>query len=208
MTKEDRPLGPAEMLDTLERQQQHTVERTAVSGSLLYLAWGLALVGGNLAMFAGVDRATLTPPVWSALVYLVLLVSAGVVTFWHIRRRTTGLSGPDLQRSTMWGLSWPIAFAAFYVLGAGLVQAGADGQVTAHYFAIGALVLVGIQYLAMGAVYKDWWQYLSGVLVLIGAGGAALLGLPTGYLVMAAVCGGGLLVLAALSRFGVADGRA
>lgn len=207
MSDQDRPLGPAEMLQTLERQQQRTVERTAVSSSLLYLTWGLALIGGNLAMFVGVDRATLIPPVWSALVYLVLLVGAGVVTGWHIRGRTTGLSGPDLQRSAMWGWSWPIAFAGFYLLGGGLVRAGADGGVTAHYFAIGALILVGVQYLAAGAVYRDRWQYLSGVVVLAGAGGAALLGLPAGYLVMAAVCGGGLLVVAAADRVGVSRGR-
>lgn len=208
MTEDDRPLGPAEMLDTLERQQQRTVQRTSIDGSVLYLAWAVALVGGNLAMYAGVDRQTLQPPVWSGVVYLMLLVGAGIVTGWHVNRRTSGLSGPDLQRSGMWGLSWPIAFIGFYLVGVGLIRSGLDQPGAAHYFGIGSMLVVALQYLGAGAIYRDWLQYLGGVVVLAGAAAAALIGLPAGYLVMAAVCGGGLLVLAAVCRLGGNHARA
>lgn len=208
MGDDDRPLGPAEMLDTLEQQQQRAVARITVDGGLLYLAWGLALAGGNLAMYAGLGPSSLEPAAWSAVVYLILLVGAGVVTAWHVRSRTAGLFGPELQRSTMWGLSWPIAFVAYWLLGAGLIRAGLDGVGAAHYFGIGAMLVVGVQYLGGGAVYRDWMQYTGGLVVLAGTAVAALVGLPAGYLVMAAVCGGGLLVLAALSRLGVFHGRA
>lgn len=208
MSDEDRPLDPAQMLHTLEHQQKLTVERTSVSSSLLYLAWGLALTGGNIAMYLGVDRQTLTPAAWSALVYLVLLVAAGVLTFGHVRSRTAGLSSPDLRGSTLWGLSWPIAYAAYALLGAGLVRAGADGRVTAHYYAIGAMIVVGTMYLAAGAVFRETLPFLGGLVVLAGAGVAALTGLPAGYLVMAALCGGGLIVLAVVFWSGITDDRA
>lgn len=94
------------------------------------------------------------------------------------------------------GISWCVAFTAFGMLLSGIHSAGASDDVVALLSPVLACTIVGIMYMAGGAMWDDATQFVLGAWIALAAGVAALVGRPGHLLVMSVLGGGGFLVAA------------
>lgn len=205
-TQDDATLDAAASLALINAQRATVVQRAEPSPTYLFAVWGLAWAVGYTVMAWGSRTHDGPPGAVAGTAFAVLLVGAGVATGIHIARRSGGVRGPSARAGAMFGWSWFIAFAAVNLVMAGLTQAGAnDTVVTLGWNALSALV-VGMLYLAGGAVWQELTMYLLGAWIVLVGGAATLAGVPGVYTVMAAAGGGGML-LAALVTFALARRR-
>ena len=104
------------------------------------------------------------------------------------------------------GVTW-VFFAwsvLAHVLRLVLAVAGVENPVRARFVAI-ALLVVGLLYLAGGALWNHVPQYVVGVWVLISAVVSVLVGYPANFLVLA-LLGGGFIVLGLWMHLRAGDG--
>lgn len=191
---------PKAMLELLNAQQRRTAGETTIDDSLLYLAWGVAILVGYTASYLAGSHAWGLPPVLGAAVSIAGGLFAIAVTILHVARRTRGMSGPGNRQGAWWGIAWAILFFGLQLLGAGLARAGASDEILAVFYPGGAGLITGAMYLSGGALWNDSLMYSLGIWILVVFGAAAVVGLPIGFLVMALLGGGGLLVGAAVAR--------
>lgn len=190
-----RAAGPTEVLALVEHQRHQALRQLEVDSSLLYLCWGVATLVGHTALYLGSSQGrepTIAPAV-SAVVFAGLLVAAAVVTAAHIYRRVHGVRGPSSTQGTMFSLSWVLGFAAMSGIGSGLLRAGMSDELgDLFFFAVSGLI-VGLLYLAGGALWLDHSMYALGAWVIAVFTAATLVGLPLGYLLAAGLAGGGFV---------------
>lgn len=193
-------LSPAETLALVDDHRHRTVQALTIDPRVLYGVWGAAWGVGFAAIWVtagGPQGAYRTPPGWVGAMFGVVIVTAGVVTAVHVGRATRGVRGVSAQVGAMYGCAWWLGFAGFTALLVALARAGASEQVLAVFAPAASCLLVGVLYLAGGAVWRDRVQYgLGGWIVVVTAVGA-LTGLPGLYLVMSVAGGGGFLLAAA-----------
>lgn len=158
------------------------------------LAWLLGY--GTLAL---TQNANGLPPAGAFVVFGALLLAAGVLTAVHITRRSAGLRGASTRAGVMYGITWPISFVVVSVMVGALGNAGVDGEAMAIAANGAFTILVGVLYMAGGAMYRDMTWFLLGVWIAVVAAVAGLAGLPALYWIMALAGGGGLLIRASIA---------
>lgn len=137
------------------------------------------------------------PLTMGGIIFFLLLVSAMVVTGVHMARRFAGVRGVSSRVGAMYGWAWTLGFVAYAAIMAGAVRAGADDPVMNVLWSAGSGLVVGLLYLAGGAMWQDPVQYGLGVWILLASAAGALAGSPANYLVMSLAGGGGFLLAAA-----------
>lgn len=173
-------------------------ERLGPDSRILYGAWGLAwLLGYGTLWFT--SRAGGAPPTWAFVVFGAALGVAGVVTAVHIAQRTGGVRGASAVTGTMYGLTWPIAFAATGIMLGVLSQAGLTGEQMALVSNGFTVLVVGALYMAGGAMYRDRAWFALGVWITLVVAVGTLLGVPALFLVMS-LAGGGVMLVVAIVR--------
>lgn len=207
---DDLPLDPAESLRLIAAQQERAKD-VEPDGRVLYGVWGLAWLLGYTTLYAsslrtadaaatatgatGAGGAVGQPEPWAFLAFTFLIVSAVAITIVHIMTRTSGLRGTSARSGALYGWAWFISFAAMSMVLAGLARADANPEVMALASNSLSCLVVGIMYLAGGAMWQESRLYVLGVWILIVAGAATIVGLPGLYLVMATAGGGGFLLM-------------
>jgi hypothetical protein len=207
---DDLPLDPAESLRLIAAQQEKAKD-VEPDGRVLYGVWGLAWLLGYTTLYAsslrtadaagavtgptGAGGAVGQPEPWAFLAFTFLIVAAVAITIVHIMTRTSGLRGTSARSGALYGWAWFISFAAMSMVLGGLARAGANPEVMALASNSLSCLVVGIMYLAGGAMWQESRLYVLGVWILIVAGAATIVGLPGLYLVMAAAGGGGFLLM-------------
>ncbi|PPK92013.1 hypothetical protein CLV92_11857 [Kineococcus xinjiangensis] len=193
-------LGAAESLALIERQQRRVSEAVSVDPVLIYGAWGVAWLVGFLlfALSLGGSGLLGLSAGAAAPVLGLLLLAAMVITTVHTARATTGIAGPGATSGALYGWSWLLGFAALAALIASLHRYTADPQVFAVLSAGGSALVVGLLYLAGGALWREPHQFALGAWILLTGCGGALLGLPGLYWAMSLAGGGGFLLTAAV----------
>jgi len=173
-----------------------------VDSALLYLCWGAAWLPGYSLLYLGSSEGkdASIPLAVAGWAFAGLMVAALVVTAAHVYSRVHGLRGPSSTQGTMYGLSWFLAFAAMTGLGAGLARAGMSDEVGDLYFFGAPGIVVGLLYLAGGALWLDRTMYALGAWLLAVFTAATLLGTPAAYLVAAGLGGGGFVVAGLWAR--------
>ncbi|WP_435738023.1 hypothetical protein V5D56_05370 [Cellulosimicrobium sp. PMB13] len=206
MSEQDEPSGeagstldPAQMLRMIQEQQDRARAATEPDGRLLFLAWGVAWLVGYLCLYLSADAAGQPAP-WAYLVFSGAIVSAVAFTIVHSVARTAGTRGVSARTSAMYGWSWMLGFLAFGLVLGGLGRAGASEEVMALASNAFACVVVGLLYLGGAAAFQDVRLFALGVWILLVAAVATFAGLPLTYLVMAALGGGGFLVMAGIEH--------
>jgi hypothetical protein len=193
-------LSPEQTLSLVEDHRRRAAHALQVDPRLLYGVWGVAWGVGFAAFWVaagGPQGGYRTPPGWVGAMFGVVIVTAVAVTAIHVGRATRGVRGVSAQVGAMYAGAWWLGFAGFAAVLGGLVRAGASEQVLAVYSPAASCLLVGVLYLAGGAIWRDRVQYgLGGWIVAVTAAGA-LTGLPGLYLVMSVAGGGGFLLAAA-----------
>ncbi len=169
---------------------------TYPSGAFLFLLWGTVWLVGYGALWlstaAGAGRDT--PSLPAAVVAIGLGVAGLGLTLWHVLRRSRGVTGTSARTGALYGWSWPVGFLAQALIVTSLAQAGASSQVTSLASNALAALVVGLLYLAGGALWDDLTMYLLGAWITLVGAASALVGMPGTYLAMSLAGGGGMVV--------------
>lgn len=192
MTEEDRPLSPEEMLALLEDQQRSVAGHMGAFVPVIMLAWGIAWLGGFLALLL----LPLAAGVW---VLVGLAVAAGIVSGVLGARSSRGVrTAPDAAfAGIVYGQAWWISIVGIVVIGQALVHNGMPEDLlrvflpTLLVFSTGLLLFLGgALWRAVPMVVLGGWLALVGVI-------APFTGTSTQYLVHALAGGGAFLAVAA-----------
>ncbi|MDT7745747.1 MAG: hypothetical protein QOE59_4825 [Actinomycetota bacterium] len=191
--------GPAEhptaadALAAIDDAQERTVRSLRPSPLGMFAPWGL----GYLIGFGGVWLAA--RGVLPDGVVPVLLVVAGVVpvvsTGVTLTRSNRGLAGPSRRVGTLYGWAWVLGFAALCAINLRLTALGVPGPTLSLIWSGSGLLVVGLLYLAGGALWNHVPQYVLGIWTLVTAVATVFVGYPANFLVLALAGGGGFVVL-------------
>jgi len=206
MTSELDPDDPAEAIEPAEAMHIYrdgTVRaRSATVGvsRLMMAIWGVTWLIGYFCMWLGSQARDGEPATWSYAVFFALLMLAAV-TSTAVGVRTSkrqGVVGPTALTGALFGWSWFVAFGGGMAM-TGVIVARYDlsGAVIAVLYNSIAALIVGSLYMAGAAAFREPPMFVIGaVFVVLGLVGA-LVGVPSGYLVMA-LAGGGLMLVGVL----------
>ncbi|MBO0919647.1 hypothetical protein J1G42_02260 [Cellulomonas sp. zg-ZUI222] len=196
---DDTPPDPREGLAIVAAQQRR-VRDSDVDDRVLFGVWGVAwLLGYGAQWWTATTSPTRTATGVGGLVFGVLAIAGLVVTLVHVTRATHGLAGTSRQVGAMYGWAWMLGFVGQGLLVAGVVRADASPVVvTVVANGVGCLV-VGLLYMAGGALWREVSMYVLGGWMIVTAAAAGLVAMPAGYLVMSVAGGGGMLVGAGLA---------
>lgn len=198
-TDDDAPPDPGTGLAIVAAQRRR-VRDADVDERLLFGVWGLAwLLGYGAQWWAATTSGTPTVTGTGGLLLAAVAVAALVVTLLHIGRATRGVAGTSRRVGALYGWAWSIGFLGQGLVVAGVMRAGADAAVVAVVANGVACLVVGLLYMAGGALWQQVPLYLIGAWMVLTAGAASLVSMPTGYLVMSLAGGGGMLAAAAFA---------
>jgi hypothetical protein len=191
--------GPAEhptaadALAAIDAAQHRTARSLRPSPLGMFLPWGL----GYLVGFGGVwlaIRGVLPDGVVPALLVVAAVVPA-LSTGITLGRSNRGLAGPSRRIRTLFGWTWLLGFAALCAINLRLTALGVPGPTLSLIWSGSALLVVGLLYLAGGALWNHVPQYVLGVWTLATAVATVFVGYPSNFLVLALAGGGGFVVL-------------
>jgi hypothetical protein len=183
------PQEAAALMATTRRQARSAL---AVRLPLVYLPWGAAWLIGLGAMWLSVrNQRPYQGPSGAAVAVLVILILAAVgVTMIVVTRATRGVRGPSAVQGRIYGLSWPIGFAALFGIDGALSQHGASGQVLGIVSGAGPILVTGLIYVLAAAIWLDWSMFWLGAWLAVVAAAGAWAG-PVSLLLVGALAGGG-----------------
>jgi hypothetical protein len=194
----DHPLTAGQSLALIEQQQQRAQRGLRVNPALFYGPWGAAYLFGFGAIFLTYPTALplRLPGVVAAVVTGVLFVAATVISVVTGVRAGRGLRGPSQSAGAMYGWSWTLGFCALTAVNVGVTRLDLPDDAVTLLWTGSSLLLVGVLYLAGGALWQDWFQYGLGVWMLGSAALSVLADVPGNFAVVSLAGGGGLLLVA------------
>lgn len=196
---DDAPPDPREGLAIVAAQRRR-VRDSDVDPRVLFGAWGLGwLLAYGMLWWDSSGSPTGTATARGGIAFGAILLVALVVTLVHVARAGRGLAGASQRTGAMYGSAWGIGFAGQGLIVGGIVNAGANPAVIAIVANSVACLVVGMMYMAGGALWRETAMYVIGAWMIAVAAAASLVGMPAGYLVMSLAGGGGMLVGAAIS---------
>ena len=136
------------------------------------------------------------PGVVAVVITSVLFVVAVVVSVVSGSRIGRGVHGPSRVVGAMYGWAWTLGFGALSVVNLRVTRMGLPPDAVTLLWSGSCLLLVGVLYLAGGALWQDRFQYGLGVWMLVTAAGSVVAGVPGNFAVLALAGGGGLLLTA------------
>ena len=187
------PADPAEALAAIDDAQHRTARSLHPSPLGMFLPWGL----GYLVGFGGVwlaIRGVLPEGMVPALLVVAALapmVSTGIT----VARSNRGVSGPSRRVSALYAWTWLLGFAALFAIDVRVGSLGVPATTVSLLWSGSALLVVGVLYLAGGALWNHLPQYVLGAWTLVCAVACVFAGYPTNFLVLALGGGGGFVVL-------------
>ena len=126
----------------------------------------------------------------------VLFAAAMVISVVTGTRAGRGLRGPSRVAGAMYGWSWTLGFGALAAVNIGVTRLGLPDDAVTLLWSGSSLLLVGVLYLAGGALWQDRFQYGLGVWMLVSGAGSVLAEVPGNFAVVSLAGGGGLLLAA------------
>jgi hypothetical protein len=195
---EDRPLSAGESLALIEQQQNEAQRRLGVNPALFYGPWGAAYLLGFGSIF--LTYPTLfplrLPGAVAAVITGVLFAAATTISVVTGVRAGRGLRGPSQAAGAMYGWSWTLGFCALTAVNIGVTRLGLPDDAVTLLWSGSSLLLVGVLYLAAGAMWQDRFQYGLGVWMLVSAAFSVFAEVPGNFAVVSLAGGGGLLLAA------------
>ena len=189
---EDELLDARQAAELLRRSADDARQRLMVSQPLIYGAWGVAWLIGCGAMWLSVlgQHPFRGAAGWASAVLGTGIALAIVATAITTGRASRGIGGVSARQGMMYGLSWPVGFAALFTLIGAVAHFGASPSAMGVLGAAGPLVVVGLIYMVAAGMWLDRVMFWLGVWQLLVAAVGAWTG-PVGVLLMDAVAGGG-----------------
>ncbi len=191
-------LSAEESLALIEEQRGRVGRDLEPDAVLLFGAWGLAWLIGFAGIYAAGRGWAGLSPLAAGLLFFALLMAALAITAVQVARSARGVRGVSAQVGAMYGWSWLLGFGCLFAINTGLARQ--DGGLTDEQWALfgpaGALLVVGLMYLAGGVMWRDRVQYGLGVWILATDAASVFAGVPGNSLVLAIAGGGGFLAAA------------
>jgi hypothetical protein len=196
---DEQPRDAAGMLDLMAESLTHADRRLSPDERVLYGTWGVAWLIAFVTRWATTgDNPVIEAEAAGVAVYAIAIAVAVIVTVVHIGARVHGVRGASMRAGQRWGLTWAAAFVALPFLLGGLDRAGATDDVMELLAPVLATLLVGIMYMAGGALWDDAIGYRTGVWIIAVSVVAVMFGTTEHYLVLGLGGGIGFLVSAVL----------
>jgi len=194
----EQQLSAGESLALIERQQEEAQRGLGLNPALIYALWGAAYLLGFGAIFltyptAGAIRL---PGVVAGVIIGVLFAAATVTSIVMGVRSGRGLRGPSRAAGAMYGWSWTLGFCTLAAVNMGVTRLGLPEDAVTLLWSGSSLLLVGVLYLAAGALFQDRFQYGLGVWMLVSSAGSVFAGVPGNFAIVSLAGGGGLLLAA------------
>lgn len=206
MNEDQQNLDAAQMFDVMQSTRRRTQSLlTRVYTGLLFVWAGAWFLGfGALWLGDGIGGVDVIPAPVAWIIFGVLIAVAIV---WSIvagvRSASAGIRGKSQLQGALYGNSWMISMMGGWLILAGLQRSGMP-QETANllYPAMFAFV-VGILYLAGGAVWRSPAQYVLGIVMIAVVVVATFAGSPWHYLIYATAGPAAMIVVAVMMLRGV-----
>ncbi|MGI8418301.1 MAG: hypothetical protein ACR2P2_19315 [Nakamurella sp.] len=198
MTPDDDRLDPRAAAALMAQTTDHTRRSLDVSRPRLYVAWGVAWLAGLGVMWLSVrgQHPYRGPAGYSAALLGILIIAALAVTMEVVLRATKGGQGHSEVQGRMYGLSWAVGFAAFFVTDGAVAHYGASAQVLGILGAAGPLLITSLMYVLGAALWLDWSMFAMGCWLAMVTAVGAWTG-PVAVLAIEAFAGGGGFLLMA-----------
>ena len=183
----------ADALATIDAAQERTARALRPSPLGMFVPWGLGYLvgfGGVWLAIRGVLPDAAVPPLL-VVAGVVPLVSTGIT----VTRSSRGLAGPSRRVVALYGWAWVLGVAALCAINLRLTALGLPAPTLSLIWSGSALLLVGLLYLAGGALRNHLPQYVLGIWTLVTAVATVFVGYPSNFLVLALAGGGGFVVL-------------
>lgn len=195
---EEPALDPAEALALLEAESGRIRRALDVRLPVQLLAWGIAwLVGFGVLWWDVHQQQPFTGPgVVSAVLFTVLLIAAAAVTGVLTQSATSGRGGRSARQGRDLGLLWGLGFTGFFVFAGGIGSTDLDPRAAGLLFAGGSVVVTGLAYLAVAAVFGGDVERILGSWLLFLAAAGVWTG-PVVFVLLIAILGGGAFLIAA-----------
>ncbi|NRQ39145.1 hypothetical protein HII36_46080 [Nonomuraea sp. NN258] len=198
MVDEDRVPSPEETLRLIEAQRAATVLHLRGNPLLVHVPWGVAWLLGFTALFLhyGLDGRSYAP-ISQAQALTVLfsaqLVSGGLAAL-GIVRQAGHTRGGNAIKGAMYGWSWTAGLVVMTVLAVRLSPLLPEDEV-GLLWAGGFMLVVGLLYMAGGAVWHDWPTFFLGTVTLAADAVGVMLGAGWHALLIAVLVGGGQIAI-------------
>ena len=197
---DDAPLDPRDGLAIVAAQQRR-VRDSEIDDRLLFGVWGVAwLVGYAVQWRTALSSETRTSTGQGGLAFAIIVLVALAVTLVHIALAGRGVAGVSKQAGTMFGVAWSVGFTGQGLIVAGIARADASPEVIAIVANGAACLVVGLLYMAGGAIWRQRALFFIGAWMIATAAVASLVAMPGGYLGMSRAGGGGLLAGAVVTE--------
>ncbi|MGW7332396.1 ABC transporter permease [Streptomyces sp. NPDC054840] len=173
-----------------------------VDNRAAYLSFGLAYVLGHGAAAAGHGPAPLLAlPGWLPMTLLGAGLVIGIVlTTMAALRAQLGATPPEILSARLLGAAWIAAFAALFLAITGLTSVLEQPELQSVLWPAGSGLIVGLLYLAEGAVRRNLLHYGLGSWLALTSTAALWLATPGLYWALAVAGGGAYLLAAALEH--------
>lgn len=201
----DETTDPREMLRLMEATRRRTAQHLTRRYTLLLVLWAFAWALGFGALYVtdGVGAHPLLPQPTGWIVFGVAIVAAVLISMAvGIGASRDGIRGRSQLQGMLYGFSWTISMFAAWLFLSGLQRAGLPDPLAQLAYPGLYVFLVGVLYLAGGAVFRTVPMYLLGVGLILTTIVATFLGAPAHYLVYATVAPAAMLVVAGLLLWG------
>ena len=195
------------MIALMQQQRRRTAHWANRSYATMLITWAVAWIVGFGAIWSAADGGgnpffrVPTAPAW--IVFGAAIIGGIVVSTVAGIRSGAGVRGPSRLAGAMYGWAWTLSMIGGGMLVGAAQRAGAGAAVMAVVSPAIFVLLVGVLYLAGGALWRSPVQYALGVVMIGTAVGASYAGAPTNYLVYATVGPVAMLIVAALMLRGI-----
>lgn len=190
----DPPLSPADSMALIDAHRSGRLRADRRSAALLCGAWGIAyLVSWGTFYLAGEH---VLPALVAEITTGVLMVGAIVFSAWFSVHGSQGVRGPSQVTGAMYGFSWTLGFVVLIAVNVGLQHTGLTGDQVTLLWSGSALLVIGLLYLAGGAMTRSWPYYVVGAWTMTAGAASVYVGVPGNFLVLSLAGGGGFLAQA------------
>jgi len=188
------------MFALMQSQRRSTQSRLMRGYAVLLVVWAAAWAIGFSALWFGRDIGGVdllsAPVAW--IVFGVCMVTAIVWSIVTGVRSGAGIRGRSRYQGMLYGWSWTISMVGAWLLLVGLQRAGLPAHLAALLYPGMFVLIVGVLYLAGGALWRAPVQYALGIVMIAVVVVATFAGAPYHYLVYAIAGPVAMLVVAVL----------
>lgn len=193
----ERVRSPEETLRLIEEQQAATVRRLRGDPLFLYVPWGVAWLVGFTCFFLhyGLDGKPYAPisQTQALTVLMIFQLIAGSLVAYEITRMNTGVRGDTPAKGAMYGYTWFAGMVVMSVIAIRVSPMLPEAESGLLWAGI-SLLVVGVLYMAGGAIFMFWPMFFVGVGISAVNGLGVLLGPGWHALLTAVLLGGGQIV--------------